>query len=104
MKAQASIFSSVLGSFISFRPKQPSNALPPIYVIPGRLILSRESQCKMPVSSILFNDGGRLILFRLLHSAKVRGSIVSTPLGMAMLFKDLQFAYLLLVDYQYYTL
>ena len=47
---------------------------------------------------------GMITLFKLLHSQKVEYLIVVTELGIIMLVRFLQLLYLLLVDYQYYTL
>ena len=47
---------------------------------------------------------GMITLFKLLQLAKVEYLIVVTELGIIMLVRFLHKEYLLLVDYQYYTL
>ena len=56
------------------------------------------------ISPISLIDSGISILVRLSQPKKACDSMHVTELGMITLFKLLQPEYLLLVDYQYYTL
>ena len=84
---------------------QPAKAKSPILVtLSGMLILERELQLKNTPFSILVTLFGILMLTRVLQFANAHSPIVVTLSGILMLVRELQPWYLLLVDYQYYTL
>ena len=70
----------------------------------GILMLVSEVQSRKAPSPINFTLLGILILVRELQSIKVPPLIVVTLLGILMLARELHSLYLLLVDYQCYTL
>ena len=68
------------------------------------MMLVRESQSEKAPSPILVTLSGMMMFVRESQSEKARSSIPVTLSGILMLLRDLHSEYLLLVDYQYYTL
>ena len=64
----------------------------------------RFSQPRKAPASIVVTLFGIVMLVREWHRKKACFPIVVTPFGIVMLVRNLQSPYLLLVDYQYYTL
>ena len=87
------------------RFSQPQKAQSPIFVtLFGILMLVSDLHPKKAQSPIFVTLFGILILFSDSHLQNVQNSIFVTLFGILILVRDLHNSYLLLVDYQYYTL
>ena len=93
------------GMLMLLRDSHSENAdFPIVFTLSEMLMLVSDLHLRNAQSPILVTLSGMLMLARDLHLKKVVSPMLVTLFGMLILVSELHQEYLLLVDYQYYTL